>query len=172
MDLSVLTLAAFVIFPICVAYAAVSDLMSMTIPNWIPVALVVGFMVLAPFVGLDLKTIGLHWAIAGAVLLVGFGCFAMGWVGGGDVKLAAAIALWFGPIDGIAFVAVSAVLGGVLTIVLFALRKSVPQGVFVVLRAPWLDRLHRPDEGVPYGIALAIAALIIYPGNIWIALVS
>jgi len=172
MGLSVLTLAAFAIFPICVAYAAVSDLTSMTIPNWIPVTLVAGFMALAPFVGLDLWTIGMHLAVAAAVLLIGFGCFAMGWMGGGDAKLAAAIVLWFGPVDGVAFVAFSAILGGGLTILLVAMRRSIPQGVFAVLRAPWLARLHDPKEGVPYGVALAAAALVLYPHTAWIALAS
>jgi prepilin peptidase CpaA len=171
MDLSVLTLAAL-IFPVCVIYGGVSDLMSMTIPNWVVGALVVGFMVLAPLFGLDLKAIGLHWAVALAVLAIGFACFSMGWMGGGDAKFAAAIVLWFGPLDGVAFVAFSAVFGGALTILLLLVRRSIPQGVFVVLRAPWLDRLHRRDEGVPYGIALAAAALVLYPHTAWVALVS
>jgi hypothetical protein len=34
----------------------------------------------------------------------------------------------------------------------------------------WLDRLHRPDGGVPYGIALAAAALIVYPQTEWMTL--
>jgi prepilin peptidase CpaA len=31
----------------------------------------------------------------------------------------------------------------------------------------WAERLHKPDGGVPYGIALAAAALVIYPYTIW-----
>jgi prepilin peptidase CpaA len=170
MDLSVLTLVAFALFPVCVIYAGVSDLLSMTIPNWIPATLVVGFMVLAPFIGLDLKAIGIHWAIASAVLLIGFGCFAMGWVGGGDAKLAAAIALWLDPMNAAVFVGMSAVIGGGLTLLLITFRRVILP--MPVVRASWVARLHHPDEGVPYGIALAIAALIIYPDTAWIALAS
>ncbi len=170
MDLSILSLVAFVLFPICVAYAAASDLLSMTISNWIPAILVVGFMVLAPLAGMDLATIGWHWAAAIAVLLIGFGCFAMGWIGGGDAKLAAAIMLWFGPAQGLAFIGFSAVLGGALTLLMLMFRRAVPPGAFA--RLPWVDRLHQQDEGVPYGIALAAAALIIYPDTAWIALAS
>lgn len=170
MDFSVLTLVAFVIFPICVIYGGVSDLLSMTIPNWIPLALIAGFTVLAPVIGLDLKMIGLHWAIALGVLAVGFGCFAMGWVGGGDVKLAAAIALWLDPMNAMVFIGMSAVLGGALTLILLLFRRMVMP--MLVIRANWVARLHHPDEGVPYGIALAVAALIIYPDTAWIALAS
>ena len=46
--------------------------------------------------GMPLPVIGLHFGAAFIVLAIGFGCFAMGWIGGGDAKLAAAIALWFG----------------------------------------------------------------------------
>lgn len=170
MTLSFLALAAFAIFPICVIYAGVSDLMSMTIPNWIPAILLVGFTVLAPLIGLDLKTIGLHWAIAAGVLAVGFGCFAMGWVGGGDVKFAAAIALWFDPMSVLTFVGGAALLGGVLTLLLLTFRRIILP--LPIVRASWVARLHHPDEGVPYGIALAVAALFIYPGTAWIALAS
>lgn len=170
MSLSFLTLVVFALLPICVIYAGVSDLMSLTIPNWIPVVLIVGFTALAPFIGLDLKTIGLHWAIAGAVLLVGFGCFAMGWMGGGDAKLAAAIVLWFDPMNALVFIGMSALLGGALTLFLLTFRRvSLPMPI---VRANWVARLHHPDEGVPYGIALAVAALIVYPNTAWIALAS
>jgi prepilin peptidase CpaA len=167
-SLSFLTLAAFALFPICMAYAAASDLLTMTISNWIPAVLVAGFMACAPLIGLDLSAIALHWAVGFVVLLIGFGCFAMGWMGGGDAKLAAAAALWFGPAHAIDFVGLSAVLGGGLTFLMLSYRRTLMPGV--VMRVPWLARLHRPDVGVPYGIARAAAALIIYPATAWMTL--
>ena len=170
MSSPLLALAALALFPISVAYAAASDLLTMTISNRIPVVLAAGFLVLAPLAGMDLKTIGLHWAVGGAVLIIAFACFAMGWIGGGDAKLAAAIALWFGPEHGAAFIGLSAVLGGVLTLLMLMFRRTpIPDAA---MRAPWVARLHRADEGVPYGIALAAAALIIYPSTAWMGLIS
>lgn len=168
MILSTVALLAFAMFPICMAYAAASDLVSMTIPNWIVLGLVAGFAVFAPLIGMDLSTFGWHWVAAGVVLLIGFACFSMGWMGGGDAKLAAAIALWLGPAQAVAFVGFSAALGGILTLVLLAYRRNVSPAL--VVRVNWLARLHEPKEGVPYGIALAAAALIIYPSTPWMAL--
>jgi prepilin peptidase CpaA len=38
---------------------------------------------------------------------------------------------------------------------------------------PWLERLHAPRTGVPYGIALAAAALVVFPESpIWKAVIA
>src|SRR5579862_2467413 len=87
---------AFLVFPVGMALAAASDLLTMTISNRLMLVLAATFLVLLPFAGLDLHAIGLHVAAGLAVLAVAFFCFAMGWIGGGDAKLAAVIALWFG----------------------------------------------------------------------------
>jgi len=56
-------------------------------------------------------------------------------------------------------------LGGVLTLALLEFRKlSLPSRL---ARSEWIERLHRPEGGVPYGIALAAAALLIYPSTTW-----
>ena len=55
--------------------------------------------------------------------------------------------------------------GGVLTLGLLEFRKlSLPS---MLIGKEWAERLHQPDGGVPYGIALAIAALVVYPSTIW-----
>jgi len=167
---SFLTLLAFAVFPICIAYAAASDLISMTISNWIPLVLIGAFVAFAPLIGMDLPTFGWHWAAAAVVLAIGFGCFSMGWMGGGDAKLAAAIALWFGPLQGVQFVGYSAVLGGLLTLAILLYRGSISPAM--VMRIPFLAKLHEPKGGVPYGIALAAAALLIYPSSPWILLAA
>jgi prepilin peptidase CpaA len=68
------------------------------------------------------------------------------------------------------FVGGAALLGGVLTLLLLTFRRIILP--LPIVRASWVARLHHPDEGVPYGIALAVAALFIYPGTAWIALAS
>lgn len=148
------------IFPACMALAAAMDLITMTVPNRIPLALIVGFACLAPLVGLSLPEIGLQLAAALAALALGFGMFAMGWIGGGDAKLFAATVLWLNPEALLVYVFTSAVLGGVLTLLLLAYR-SYPLPTFLMSQ-DWIMRLHHPREGVPYGIALAAGGLMAY----------
>src|SRR3954452_12428026 len=84
------------LFPALMAFAASSDLLTMTISNRISLILVGAFFILAVWSGMPLADIGMH-ALAGvAVLVVTFVFFARGWIGGGDAKLAAATALWLG----------------------------------------------------------------------------
>src|ERR1043165_6964708 len=82
------------LFPALMAFAAWSDLFTMTISNRISLILVGAFFVLALWSGMPFHAIGLHGAAALAVLVVTFTFFVCGWIGGGDAKLAAATALW------------------------------------------------------------------------------
>jgi prepilin peptidase CpaA len=160
---------AFILFPVCMAYAAASDLFTMTISNRLSLVLIVGFIALAPFTGMNLETVLLHLAAGAVVLLVAFGCFAAGWIGGGDAKLAAVAALWLGLHHVLEFLTLSAVLGGGLTLLLLSFRGAVLPAM--VIRQPWVARLHDRKSGVPYGIALAAAALVVYPSSIWMQLI-
>ena len=94
-----------------------------------------------------------------------FTCFALGWIGGGDAKLAAATALWFGFDHLVMYLAYASVAGGILTLLILQLRQwPLPAPLS---SQPWLQRLHDKEGGVPYGIALAIGALLIYPETEW-----
>jgi prepilin peptidase CpaA len=149
------------IFPGAMAFAAATDLFSMTVPNRLVLVLTAGFFILAPMVGLGWSDIGMHVALAAAALLVTFGLFSMGWIGGGDAKLFAATCLWLGAGGMLTYGIYAALFGGALTIALLALRSvPLPAGL---LSQGWLVRLHSPKEGVPYGIALAAAGLMVYP---------
>ncbi|MHA1548407.1 MAG: A24 family peptidase, partial [Alphaproteobacteria bacterium] len=86
----------YVAFPLALAYAAASDLLTMTISNWISVLLVAGFVALSPLTGMDLMTFGMHLSAGAVMLVITFTLFSLGWIGGGDAKLAAVVALWFG----------------------------------------------------------------------------
>jgi len=160
-----------VLFPAMMAFAASSDLLTMTISNRISLILVGGFFVLAPVVGgLGLTDILSHAGAAALVLIVAFGFFTQGWIGGGDAKLAAATALWLGFDHLPAYLIYASLLGGALTLVLVQFRM-VPLPP-VLARQEWLERLHRKDCGVPYGIALALAALAVYPDTQWMAAIG
>lgn len=153
--------------PAVMAFAAAMDLFTLTIPNRAPLVLVAGFACLAPFAGLGWIEIGYHAGVSLAALAAGVLCFTRGWIGGGDAKLFAAAALWFGPAHVLQYLLVASIVGGALTLfVLVGRRMPLPGGL---ARQAWLARLHDADEGVPYGIALAGAALIVYPQTVWMA---
>ncbi len=84
------------LFPATMAFAASTDLLTMTISNRVSIILAVGFVLLAALQGMPLVDVGSHFAAALLVLAVGFVFFWRGWIGGGDAKLAAATALWLG----------------------------------------------------------------------------
>jgi prepilin peptidase CpaA len=156
----------FAIFPVVLAYAAASDLLTMTISNKLTLTLIASFVLLAPLAGMDWHTFLAHWAAGGLVLVVAFACFALGWIGGGDAKLAAAITLWLGWSHALEFIAIASVFGGALTLLVLSFRRSVLPAF--VVRQPWVRRLHDDKAGVPYGVALAAAGLATYPETIWI----
>jgi prepilin peptidase CpaA len=160
-----LELGRLLLFPALMAFAASSDLLTMTISNRISLALVAGFLLLAIACGLPPEIILAHVVAGLLVLLAGFALFARGLVGGGDAKLAAAAALWLGFGRLVEYVALGAVLGGVLTLTLLAFR-FMPLPTWLAQQS-WAVRLHQFDGGVPYGIALAAAALLIYPSTTW-----
>ena len=157
--------ASLVLFPALMAFAASSDLLTMTISNRVSLALIAGFGIMAAITSMNPTDIGLHFAAAATVLAISFICFARGWIGGGDAKLAAATALWLGFDHLIEYLLAASILGGVLTLLIIGFRR-LPLPPFLASQA-WLDRLHRPDAGVPYGIALAMAALVVYPHTVW-----
>jgi prepilin peptidase CpaA len=159
-----------VLFPAMMAFAASSDLLTMTISNRISLTLLGGFFVLAVMTGLSAADILWHLGAGIAVLLVAFGCFTMGWVGGGDAKLAAATALWFGFDHLATYLIYASLFGGALTLLLIQFRK-LPMPQFLASQG-WLARLHQKDEGVPYGIALAAAALCVYPDTFWMKAIA
>ena len=92
----ILDLARLLVFPALMAFAAASDLFTMTISNRVSILLAAAFLLLAVATGMGPYAILSHLGAGALVLMTAFGCFAMGWVGGGDAKVAAAAALWFG----------------------------------------------------------------------------
>lgn len=161
-----LDIARLLLFPALMAFAAASDLFTMTISNRVSLALVAGFLVLAPVSGMGLYDIASHAGAGACVLAVAFVCFAKGWIGGGDAKVAAAAALWFGFGDLLNYLIYASLFGGALTLLLLLFRQwPLP---YPLCGQDWLLRLHAEDSGIPYGIALALGALMIYPETDWI----
>lgn len=154
------TLALFV-FPVLMAYAASSDLLTMRIANWLVLVLTGAYFALAFIAQLPLAEIGMSVAGAAIVLAIAFAFFAFGWIGGGDAKLVSATTLWVGVGLTLPYLIYSALLGGTLTMAILTIRRYPLPPPFA--GTPWIDRLHDKKSGVPYGIALAAAALLTYP---------
>jgi prepilin peptidase CpaA len=158
------------LFPAVMAFAASSDLLTMTIANRVSLILVGGFVLLAALIGMSPANMLAHVGAAAAVLVVVFAIFTRGWIGGGDAKLAAATVLWFGFAHIADYLFYASLFGGALTLAIIQFRAMPLPHLFV--GRDWAERLHRSDTGVPYGIALAAAALLVYPHTEWMAAIT
>jgi prepilin peptidase CpaA len=157
-----LQFALLLVFPALVVVAGLKDATSYTIPNWISLALIAAFAPVALASGASLATMGLCLAAGLAALLVGMGMFAAGWIGGGDAKLFAAVVLWLGwPAAG-PFMLVTALAGGALTLGLLSLRSGWFEPVLAG-SPPWVRKLGAKDGDIPYGVAIAVGALMAFP---------
>ena len=150
-------------FPVAMAFAAANDLFTMKIPNRISLALIGGFVAIALMTRMPLETLGLHVVIALAVLIATFTLFWLNMLGGGDAKLMAAGALWMGPDHIIEFVAYVTIFGGILAVAMLGYRNFLPANALPL--PAWARRLHRTGEGIPYGIAIAAAGLMLFPAT-------
>lgn len=155
-----------IVMPACFAYCASSDLLTMTISNRLCALVLALFPITAFAAGMPAVDIATSFAIGAAVLLLTFGMFAAGWIGGGDAKFAAVAAVWIGTSALLPYFLLTAVVGGGLTLV-FIWIKANPMPA-MALRYAWYQRLQDHNTGVPYGIALSLAALIVLPDTqVW-----
>lgn len=146
------------------ATAALSDVVTFTIPNWIALALLALFPVAALAVGLPPLVIAQHFGLGVVLLAAGVALFALRWAGGGDAKLLAAAGLWLGWSAMPTFLLSAAMMGGALALALLALRSPALRPV-ALLGPPWVNRLADPAQGIPYGVAIAIGACMALPAS-------
>ena len=132
---------------ILLIYAAIVDVRTFTISNRLNLAIALLAPVSWLSVGMPL------WPDAAIIVAVAAGVFALlavafyaGMMGGGDVKLAAALALWFSPVTTVHFLIWMSIGGGVLTAVVLALHRMK-------------KKPGKPE--VPYGVAIAFGGLVI-----------
>jgi prepilin peptidase CpaA len=160
--------AAAAIFAFAMVYAGLTDLTTMRIRNNLCLWLFGSYAALAPFVGFTVEQIAWSAAFAAALLAVSFILFAFGWMGGGDGKLLAVTALWLGVDHAPAFLIYTGLFGGALTLAVLQLRL-VGLPAFLGNR-PWITRLQSDNSGVPYGVAITLAALVVFPQTRWFGL--
>ncbi len=147
--------AAAAAYPLALAYAVVSDVRRLRIPNWASIVIVATFLPAAVGAGLEVSAIAIHYAVGAGLLGVGFIAFSRNLMGGGDVKLLAAAGIWSGWAQLGPYLVLVAVLGGVLAaavLIAHKLRKA----------APFSDALGQP---IPYGVAISGAAIYLFTEN-------
>ncbi len=153
--------AIFLIVPLCLAFAALNDLFTMTIPNRISAVLLISFVVVAPFSGMDVHTFAMSFFAGLIVFAATFALFALNTMGGGDAKLLTASAIWFGFDTALTVYMVAvALFGGILTMGILVIRSYRQE--IMVTGLPIPDSLLVAKK-VPYGIAIAVAGLLTYP---------
>lgn len=135
---------------IALLYAAFTDIQSRIIANWLNIAIAAGAPVFWWASGLSLwPDVAIQFAIAIGAFVVFAGLFAAGLMGGGDVKLLTALALWIEPTGFLTLLLIMALAGGVLTIIM--------GGYHFIRRQK--ERL-----AIPYGVAIAFGGLwVLYP---------
>ncbi|MCI4645435.1 MAG: prepilin peptidase [Hyphomonadaceae bacterium] len=150
-----LTLAAFAFLALCL-FGALTDIASLTIPNWLNATIAaLGVSALAVS-GFELGTIGWHLGIAVLAFVASFALFTFGIFGGGDAKMIPAVALWMGPTAIVPFLFWMALVGGLLALIgTLAKYAPLPEGAPV-----WVSNTLSKGEGVPYGVAIAAGAFM------------
>lgn len=152
--------ACFSAFVALVLYAAVSDIATMTIPNWVSIAAALLFPLAAWLAGLSALQIGLHVAVGLVMFFVGFGLFSLGIVGGGDVKVIAAVSIWTGVAALSSFGFAMTLAGGVLALALLLVRRAAKPSETT---PAFLNRLLNPKKGIPYAVAIAVGVVASLP---------
>jgi prepilin peptidase CpaA len=152
---------ALPVFAAVMAIAAYEDFRRLVIPNLLPAILCVGWPVhfaAGPSFFGALTAIG----CALAVFIVGAALFARGFLGGGDVKLLTAATLWCGAAGTPSLLVLTGILGGVLTLfLLLPFGAQLAAAGRALLGPAAIAAEHDTAKSVPYGVAIAGAALIV-----------
>ncbi len=155
-----LEIIVVLLFPLALVYAAVRDLTSYEIPNWLSLAIVADFLVAAALGSVEMSAIGWHLGAGLAVLVGGIVLYTRGILGGGDAKLLAACAVWVGWAGLPRFGLLVAISGGLLALAVIGLRRiGLPK---TVSDTAWVRRLGSADYGVPYAVAIGVGVVVMF----------
>jgi prepilin peptidase CpaA len=125
--------------------AATGDLRSRRIPNWLNLAIAVTAIPFWWMSGLSLwPDVAVQIGIAAGIFVFFALLFQIGMMGGGDVKLLAALGLWLPIASVVKLLVIMSIAGGVLTLIVLARRRRAGGG---------------PETEVPYGVAIAFAGM-------------
>ena len=150
------------LYPVVLLGAAISDILWLRIPNWLSVLLVACFVAYALIAGFGVDFVAWRLGLGLGILLLGFVVYNFGLLGGGDVKLIAASAVWVGPNELAMFLLLIALFGGVLAASVFILRKSILPIPGWLVRQQWFSRLITDGKGIPYGVAICAGGIFTF----------
>lgn len=166
-----LVMAIGSVFLILVVAAAWCDAWKYTIPNTIPIALTVLFVAVVAFRFEDIAVLE-HLGAGALVFCAGILVFRFGVLGGGDIKLLSAIALWVGLSQLPIFLIAVALFGGIFALFLLALRHMMGWAI----RAQWVSieppAVFKAGEKVPYAVAIGAGSAFVMPHLPLLAAVS
>jgi prepilin peptidase CpaA len=157
------------LLPVMMIVAALSDVTSYRIPNWLTGLIAVLFFPMALITGMPMQEFLWHIAAGIILFVIGYALFAFRVFGGGDSKLMAAAGLWFGTSQTIPFLTMTALAGGMLALayaswsvfMLYWQANGAVEGTV-------LDRkLKKIQPKLPYGFALAVGAILAFPQTWW-----
>lgn len=145
------------VFTAAMIWVVFTDLRWRIIPNW----LVLGLLGLYPVAVLWASPAPSHTLlsviVAGVLFLMCFFAFNSGWMGGGDAKLIPVVGLWLGAGLTVPFLVYATALGGIITAGYLLRHRASPSDQPLV---------------VPYGPAIAVAALALFPNTDWAAVLT
>ena len=150
----------FLVFAGLLIAAAIWDMATLTIPNWLCATAALLFPIAGLAMGLSGVDVLVHCSFGLAILVVTFFMFQAGVFGGGDAKLLAAVAVWSGPSIFLILVATIALAGGGLALLLMSARANIP---YIAGAPRFVNKLLEPKGGIPYGIAIMVGALATLP---------
>jgi prepilin peptidase CpaA len=157
---AMIEMLALALFAGLLCYAACTDIASLTIPNWVSIALAGAFPIAALATGMGTMDIGAHLLFGVGALVVGFLLFQANILGGGDAKLIAAACVWTGASAFVPFLLWTTVSGGILALVLVTARQFLPQ---TNAYPAFVNHLLQKQNGIPYGVAILGGGLMAIP---------
>lgn len=156
------SIIAVMVFLTAMILVTVLDLRTRRIPNWLLILLAAAYPPLAWFAGFDPVHMATSLGAAALTFAAGLYLFARGWVGGGDVKLAAVVVMWLGAALALPYLLLTSVFGG-----LFALAGLF--GLWLAARRSG-DGARPVETRMPYGPGMACAGLLVLQVSPWMSM--
>jgi prepilin peptidase CpaA len=157
------------LLPALMIVAAMSDAMTLRIPNWLTGTIALLFLPMAWATGMPLAEFGWHLAAGVLLFVIGFVMFSFGLFGGGDAKLIAAAGLWFGTAQLVPFLTITAFAGGLLALIMFgwSIFKSMAELQGEESFGKLGRVLLKSKPKLPYGLAICLGAILAFPDTWW-----
>jgi prepilin peptidase CpaA len=146
-----------VILLLAVAAAAIEDAARLRISNIICLVVLVTALVAMGFQGFPIA-LWQNAVVFVAILALGTPLFAAGKMGGGDIKLLACLGLWMNFSAAVWLIAATLIAGGLLAFGFIAVRMALKGGRE--------DRRKARSRRIPYGLAIAAGACLVFAGQL------